>query len=128
MCIRDRYALNKTATYIEQAVKVYQESEDGESVSNDGLLYHTHELLKNSSEARAFFKDKYSCIYIDEFQDTDVMQTELLLYLCADDSKLIAGGDIWQCPLRDGALFAVGDPKQSIYGFRDADIRLYRCV
>lgn len=88
-------------------------------------MYHTHELLKNSIEARAFFKDKYSCIYIDEFQDTDVMQTELLLYLCADDSKLIAGGDIWQCPLRDGALFAVGDPKQSIYGFRDADIRLY---
>ena len=119
------YALNKTATYIEQVVKAYQESEDVESVSNDGLLYHTHELLKNSSEARAFFKDKYSCIYIDEFQDTDVMQTELLLYLCADDSKLTAGGDIWQCPLRDGALFAVGDPKQSIYGFRDADIRLY---
>ena len=119
------YALNKTATYIEQAVKAYQESEDGESVSNDGLLYHTHELLKNSIEARAFFKDKYSCIYIDEFQDTDVMQTELLLYLCADDSKLTAGADIWQCPLRDGALFAVGDPKQSIYGFRDADIRLY---
>ena len=119
------YALNKTATYIEQAVKAYQESEDGESVSNDGLLYHTHKLLKNSIEARAFFKNKYSCIYIDEFQDTDVMQTELLLYLCADDSKLIAGGDIWQCPLRDGALFAVGDPKQSIYGFRDADIRLY---
>lgn len=88
-------------------------------------MYHTHELLKNSIEARAFFKDKYSCIYIDEFQDTDVMQTELLLYLCADDSNLAAGGDIWQCPLRDGALFAVGDPKQSIYGFRDADIRLY---
>lgn len=119
------YEHNRVAAYIEQAVKAYQADTDGESVSNDGLLYHTHELLKNSSEARAFFKDKYSCIYIDEFQDTDVMQTELLLYLCADDSKLTTGGDIWQCPLRDGALFAVGDPKQSIYGFRDADIRLY---
>ena len=126
--IKKDYALyvhNRVAAYTEQAVKAYQADTDGDSVSNDGLLYHTHELLKNSSEARTFFKDKYSCIYIDEFQDTDVMQTELMLYLCADDSRLEAGGDIWECPLRDGALFVVGDPKQSIYGFRDADIRLY---
>lgn len=50
------YALNKTATYIEQAVKAYQESEDGESVSNDGLLYHTHELLKTAVRQERFSK------------------------------------------------------------------------
>ena len=119
------YIQNKITSYVEQAVKAYQQSDSKDSVSNDGLLYHTHELLENSAEARAFFRKKYSCIYIDEFQDTDVMQAELLLYLCADESELSGGKDIWDCPLRDGSLFIVGDPKQSIYSFRNADIRLY---
>ena len=45
------------------------------------------------------------------------MQIELLLLSLPDDSKLIAGGDIWQCPLSDGALFAVGDLNSLSTGF-----------
>ena len=50
------YALNKTATYIEQAVKAYQESEDGESVSNDGLCITLTSFSKTAVRQERFSK------------------------------------------------------------------------
>ena len=62
---------------------------------------------------------------IDEFQDTDPLQAEVMFLLTADDPKEI---DWQKCRPEPGSLFVVGDPKQSIYRFRRADIVTYRKV
>ena len=64
---------------------------------------------------------RYRYILVDEFQDTDPIQAEILFRIAADD-----GAPRWQdSVLRPGALFMVGDPKQSIYRFRGADVGSY---
>ena len=62
---------------------------------------------------------------MDEFQDTDPIQAEVILLLAGAPS---AERDWTRVPLRPGALFVVGDPKQSIYRFRRADIDIYQRV
>ena len=57
---------------------------------------------------------------MDEFQDTDPLQAELLLLLAADDPAERDWTAVRPVP---GKLFIVGDPKQSIYRFRRADVR-----
>ena len=62
---------------------------------------------------------------MDEFQDTDPLQAELLLLLAADDPDERDWTRVRPVP---GKLFMVGDPKQSIYRFRRADVGIYRHV
>jgi ATP-dependent helicase/nuclease subunit A len=67
---------------------------------------------------------RYRRLLLDEFQDTDPIQIELAVLLASDDPS--AGDLPWpEVPVRPGALFFVGDPKQSIYRFRRADIGLF---
>jgi ATP-dependent helicase/nuclease subunit A len=64
-----------------------------------------------------------SSVLIDEFQDTDPLQLKLAFSLASQGAKVV---DDWQkTRLRPGSIFLVGDPKQSIYRFRRADIHLY---
>jgi len=81
------------------------------------LLVWASELV-GIDHVRAEFQKRFRFILIDEFQDTDPLQTELALRLASD-----AGGRV-----RPGALFVVGDPKQSIYRFRHADLSALRKV
>ena len=61
---------------------------------------------------------RHSYFLIDEFQDTNPMQAEIFFYLAAQEPA-----EDWRaCKPRPGALFIVGDPKQSIYRFRSADV------
>jgi ATP-dependent helicase/nuclease subunit A len=62
---------------------------------------------------------------VDEFQDTDPLQAEVCFLLASDPSE---GKDWRAVNPRAGALFVVGDPKQSIYRFRRADIETYDLV
>lgn len=103
--------------YLETAQKAYAASKNNLSVSNDELLYLAKRLITESREARTFFQEKYRCFYVDEFQDTDPCQTDMILALASENGRL-----------KDGTLFLVGDPKQSIYSFRGADIRLYQKI
>ena len=66
-------------------------------------------------------RNKHSYYLIDESQDTSPVQTELFIYL----SSLNQGHSIESCNPIPGSLFIVGDPKQSIYGFRGADVDSY---
>ena len=95
-----------------------KENYSGKLTFNE-LLYRASKLLKEVPGARAHYKSKFKYFYVDEFQDTDPIQVELLLYLTDD-------GDIRKP--RPGSLFIVGDPKQSIYRFRRADISIYNRV
>jgi ATP-dependent helicase/nuclease subunit A len=87
----------------------------------DDLLVWARNLVRDNADVRAYFQAKFRCILVDEFQDTDPLQVELIVSLCAE-------GDVtdWRrARLRTGSLFVVGDPKQSIYRFRRADIAMY---
>jgi ATP-dependent exoDNAse (exonuclease V) beta subunit len=89
------------------------------------LLLKTRDLIRDNPEVRGSFQDRFKRIFVDEFQDTDPLQAEILLLLAAGDAAATNWREIR--PLR-GKLFLVGDPKQSIYRFRRADVGIYRNV
>ena len=89
------------------------------------LLDLAARMLRGSPTARADLGQRWRRLLVDEFQDTDPLQAEVLLLLASDPSE---GVDWGRVVPRPGALFVVGDPKQSIYRFRRADIALYTRV
>jgi ATP-dependent helicase/nuclease subunit A len=89
------------------------------------LLCCVRDLLKGQLDVRQYLQDRFSHLFIDEFQDTDPLQVEILMLLCSDDP---AHSDWHKIRPKPGKLFVVGDPKQSIYKFRRADLVLYRRV
>jgi ATP-dependent helicase/nuclease subunit A len=95
------------------------------SLTYNDLLQYAATLLRDNLEVREALQRKYRWLFVDEFQDTDPIQAEVLLLLAAAPSR---ERDWTRVPLRPGALFVVGDPKQSIYRFRRADIDIYQRV
>ena len=92
-------------------------------LSFDDLIVKTRSLLKHNLWVRRQLQESFDVFFIDEFQDTDPVQGELLLFLAEQKG---AGAQSWQeVKLQAGKLFVVGDPKQSIYRFRGADITAY---
>ncbi len=89
------------------------------------LLIATRDLVKNDAAVRHFLQRRFTHLFVDEFQDTDPLQAEILVLLAADDPD----EDDWRRvrPVA-GKLFLVGDPKQSIYRFRRADVVLYHAL
>ncbi|MEE2775200.1 MAG: UvrD-helicase domain-containing protein [Acidobacteriota bacterium] len=87
------------------------------------LLLCARDLLRDHRSVREFFGGQFTHLFVDEFQDTDPLQTEILLLLAADDP---AQGDWRDARPAAGKLFLVGDPKQSIYRFRRADVVHYQ--
>lgn len=99
-----------------RALQDYKRDRKSDELSQDLLIKKTQELLQKQS-VREYYSKKYRCIYVDEFQDTEHMQKDFIWNLAAvpDDTT----------KLRDGALFVVGDPKQSIYRFRGAEPEVF---
>jgi len=89
------------------------------------LLVRARDLVRADAQVRAELQRRFTHLYVDEFQDTDPLQAELLLLLAADDG---AESDWRRVRPVAGKLFIVGDPKQSIYRFRRADVGLYERV
>lgn len=89
------------------------------------LLVRARDLLASHGDLRAELQNRFTHIFVDEFQDTDPLQAEILLLLASDDPRV----DDWsRVRPRPGKLFVVADPKQSIYRFRRADVALYEQV
>ncbi len=87
------------------------------------LLVLTRNLLRDNPEVRATLQQRYRRLLLDEFQDTDPIQVEIAV-------RIAGGAQATQTRWEDvvvppGSLFVVGDPKQSIYRFRRADIAMY---
>lgn len=94
----------------------------GELTFSD-LLVLARNLLRDRPEVRAELQARYPRILLDEFQDTDPLQIEIAARIAGGAA---AGQERWQdVEIPPGSLFVVGDPKQSIYRFRRADISLY---
>src|SRR5688572_15803434 len=89
------------------------------------LLLKARDLVKGDATVRRGFQRRFSHIFVDEFQDTDPLQAEILLLLAASDPEQTDWRAVSPVP---GRLFIVGDPKQSIYRFRRADVGIYREV
>ncbi len=89
----------------------------------DGLLGKARTLLRDHPAIREQLKRDYRALLVDEFQDTDPVQYEIVLYLA---EQLGTQASSWRdAELEPGKLFIVGDPKQSIYAFRRADIEAF---
>jgi ATP-dependent helicase/nuclease subunit A len=95
-------------------------------VSFDGLLARARALLRDHPAIRERLKHEYQAVLVDEFQDTDPVQYEIILYLAERAGR--TGTDWRAIELETGKLFIVGDPKQSIYAFRRADIEAFERV
>jgi ATP-dependent exoDNAse (exonuclease V) beta subunit len=89
------------------------------------LLSCVRDLVGNNQEVRGYLQGRFTHLFVDEFQDTDPLQAEILLLLSADDA---AESNWLRVTPKAGKLFLVGDPKQSIYKFRRADMVLYRQI
>jgi ATP-dependent helicase/nuclease subunit A len=91
------------------------------------LLLRARDVLARSLPVRRYFQERFDHILVDEFQDTDPLQAEIAFFLAEEPSARPAAS--WRdVRLRRGKLFVVGDPKQSIYRFRRADLGVYEAV
>lgn len=82
-------------------------------VNFDDLLRKTRDLVRANPAILDQIREGFDILMVDEFQDTDPIQTEIILTLAQG---------------RAGSLLLVGDPKQAIYRFRGADVELYASV
>ena len=95
------------------------------SLDFQDLLLRARDLVRDSKEVRGYFQKRFRYLLVDEFQDTDPLQVDLL-FLLAEEKP---GAASWkEAHPAAGKLFLVGDPKQSIYRFRRADIEIYQAA
>jgi len=106
--------LGKYYLLYQQVEKRYEEKKDEQAaVDYDDLQLRVLRLLQDDKNVRQRIAGQFKYILVDEFQDTNFLQWEIISAL----------GEIAQ-----QKFFIVGDPKQSIYGFRDADVRVFNEV
>ncbi len=89
------------------------------------LLVLARDVLRKSEEVRRTLHDRFTHLLLDEFQDTDPIQIELAMLIAATVAEGERPGPWTNLSVAEGRLFFVGDPKQSIYRFRRADIELF---
>lgn len=89
------------------------------------LLSRTRDLLKSRRSVREQLQQRFTHLFVDEFQDTDPLQAEILMLLASDSPDAT---DYREVRTKPGKLFVVGDPKQAIYRFRRADVTLYERI
>jgi ATP-dependent exoDNAse (exonuclease V) beta subunit len=119
-------ALLAVLPHVERFVARYtRERRQAGKADFDDLLFWARDLLRDSEAARRYFRRRFRAVLIDEFQDTDPVQAELALLLTSDEEP---GEDWRKLKPAPGRLTVVGDPKQSIYRFRRADIGVYDLV
>jgi len=105
-------------------IKAYEAKKRSSGVLDfQDLLTKARDLVRDNVEVRGHFKEAFDRILVDEFQDTDPLQCEIAFFLA--EKKGTAARDWKEVDVEPGKLFIVGDPKQSIYRFRRADIETY---
>lgn len=116
------------AALIEEARPILQRYRDRKrsmsaQLDFDDLIFAARDLLRDHDDVRRALGRRFAHVLVDEFQDTDPLQTEIFWRLCGE--PVAAETDWTRFHIRPGALFVVGDPKQAIYRFRGADVRAY---
>lgn len=107
----DPSSMSKNSYFDEIVSRVYEKYESSlnssSAVDFDDLLLNAHAILKKIPEVADKYQTRYMYVMVDEFQDTNLAQYEI--------AKLLS--------LKHRNLCVVGDPDQSIYSWRNADIR-----
>lgn len=93
--------------------RLFQSYALSKGLKTPDFLIESLSSLSEKEDFQSFAQQKYRLIIIDEFQDTDPQQWGIL-------NRLFASSDTWH-----GSFILVGDPKQSIYSFRKADMYSY---
>ena len=91
------------ATFVDEYLDVL----DSQGAIDYAELVHRAVLLAESPQVKATLRERFPVVFVDEYQDTDAAQVRLLKAIAGDGRELVV----------------VGDPDQSIYGFRGADLR-----
>ena len=121
-----RYRYQFVIDYLRRAVSVYEKiKQSAGGLDFQDLLFTVAEGLKSRPELRTYFQHRYRFLLVDEFQDTDPLQAQMMMFLTSSDPTET---DWTKCIPNPGSLFLVGDPKQSIYRFRRGDIVTYNKV
>lgn len=109
-----------------EVTREYQDQKQARGVLDFvDLLVATRDLIRENQEVRGYLQGRFTRLFVDEFQDTDPLQAEILTLLSSSNPEV----DDWrQVRIVPGKLFLVGDPKQSIYRFRRADVILYQQI
>ena len=96
---------------VKQVYVAYQEAlRDANAMDFDDLLLNMVTLLRENEALRMRYQNRFECVLVDEFQDTNSVQYELVSHFAAPQNK----------------VFVVGDEDQAIYAFRGADYRNVR--
>ena len=97
---------------------------DAGLLSYQDMLFLAAKLVREKPAVRRRIRESIRHFLVDEFQDTDLLQVELIFLLAGEGDA----ADWREVRLEGARLFLVGDPKQSIYRFRRADIAIYHEV
>ena len=106
----DAFAKDASDFYAKSIAKIYKSYDSilrgNDAVDFDDLLMHTAKLLENHQEVRESLESRYQYVMIDEYQDTNHTQFVIANKIAANHRNICV----------------VGDPDQSIYAWRGADI------
>lgn len=86
--------------------KYERKLEQANSVDFDNILLKTRDILRDHKDVREYYRNFFTHILVDEYQDTNDLQDEL--------TRLLLG--------KHGNLFCVGDDWQAVYGFRGSNV------
>lgn len=103
---------NEIAEVLEKLKKNHMNFKHGR-IDVDDLLEYCAQILKERPDLLERVQKRFKHIIVDEFQDTSLYQSEIIMNICNNNKSA-------------PSLFVVGDSKQSIYGFRGADLNAYQ--
>ena len=103
----------------------YQEAKDRESALDfEDLQLRARDLLRDDAAIREREQLRFRAVMVDEFQDTNRLQCELIDLIAG--AAPLDGAAVTEPPAVRAERFFVGDEFQSIYGFRHADVQVFR--
>jgi ATP-dependent exoDNAse (exonuclease V) beta subunit len=125
LAARDQVLLQELLTAFARA---YADAKDAESALDfEDLQLRTRDLLRDNEVIRARERQRFTAVMVDEFQDTNRLQAEIIDLLVGDVEAARGNGhDAGAVASTVADLFLVGDEFQSIYGFRHADVAVFR--
>lgn len=105
----NKILLSSTAYFLTKSLRIYKQ--ENALISYDDMLYLIYNSVIQNENFLKILQYRFNYALVDEFQDTDRIQWSIFKKIFIENTN--------------NRLFVIGDPKQSIYGFRNADVYTY---